>query len=61
LSVPVCLKAFTWPADGTASDDAQQLDDATLVEYYAYTDIQLERRLSDADFDKANANYKFRR
>lgn len=61
LSLPVCVKAFTWPAEGTKSDDPQQLDDATLVEYYAYTDVHLERRLTDADFDKANADYKFRR
>ncbi len=60
-SLPVCVKNFGWPAEGVDVTDQKALDEATLIEYYGYTDIQLEHRLSDADFDKANADYKFRR
>jgi hypothetical protein len=59
--LPICVKNFGWPAEGVDVNDAKALDEATLIEYYGYTDIQLEHRLSDADFDKANADYKFRR
>jgi len=61
LSLPICVKNFGWPAEGEEAADAAALDEATLIEYYGYTDIQAENRLSDADFDKANADYKFRR
>lgn len=61
LSVPVCLKTYGWPAEGVATDNPQDLDNATLLEHYAYTNLQLETRLSDADFDKGNAEYRFRR
>jgi hypothetical protein len=60
-SLPICVKNFGWPADGAEFADAAGLDEATFIEYYGYTDIELETRLSDADFDKANADYKFRR
>ncbi|MGE5192240.1 MAG: DUF1571 domain-containing protein [Deltaproteobacteria bacterium] len=60
-SLPICLKNFGWPADGVDVADAAAVDEATFIEYYGYTDIEFETRLSDADFDKANAEYKFRR
>lgn len=60
-SLPICVRNFGWPAEGVDVTDPAALDEATLIEYYGYTDLQLEHRLSDADFDKANADYKFRR
>jgi hypothetical protein len=60
-SLPVCVRNFGWPDEGVDVADPKALDEATLIEYYGYTNIQLDHRLSDADFDKANADYKFRR
>jgi hypothetical protein len=41
--------------------DAAALDEATLIEYYGYTDIKIDERLPDIAFDKANGDYTFRR
>jgi len=60
-SLPICVKNFGWPAEGGDFADVAALDEATFIEYYGYTDIEIETRLSDADFDKGNADYKFRR
>lgn len=60
-SLPVGVKNFGWPTVDTPLDDPQGFDEATLIENYGYKDLSFETRLSDADFDKANADYKFRR
>lgn len=55
LSLPICVKNFGWPEEGAAEADAADaaaLDEATLIEYYGYTDIKLETRLTENDFDK---------
>lgn len=57
---PVCVKTFGWPTKGQTGD-SESVDQQTLLEYYSYTGLKLDRRLSDNDFDKANADYKFRR
>jgi len=61
LSVPICLKTYGWPIDDALKDDAHQLDEQTLLEYYAYTGLRIDRRLSEAAFDKSNSEYHFRR
>jgi hypothetical protein len=61
LSLPVCVRNFGWQEPGTETGDAASLDESTLIEYYGYTDIKFEGRLTEADFDKGNADYKFRR
>lgn len=60
-SLPICVKNFGWPSEEVPTDDPQALDEATLIEFYGYKDLQFESRLCDADFDKANSEYKFRR
>lgn len=60
LSVPVYVKNFTWPAEPGDLTDAE-LDTATMIEHYTFTNIKFEQRLADNDFDQANAEYKFRR
>jgi hypothetical protein len=59
-SLPVFVKNFTWPheAEEIAAD---KLDEATLIEHYTYTKIQINQQLADSDFDKANKEYQFRR
>ena len=61
LSIPISVRNFTWPDADVAASDPQALDEATLIEYYGYKDVQFETRLTDGDFDKGNSDYKFRR
>jgi hypothetical protein len=61
LSLPICIKNFGFPAEGESFADTAALDEATFIEYYGYTDIQFKDRLTDNDFDKKNAEYKFKR
>ena len=61
LSLPICVRNFGWPEVDAEASDAAALDEATLIEYYGYTDIKFEGRLTDGDFDKGNTDYKFRR
>lgn len=58
--LPVCIKNYTWP-DADAPNDPAALDDATLIEFYSYSDVRFDRRLADIDFDKSNTEYTFRR
>lgn len=60
-SLPISIKNFGWPDETVSADDPSALDEATLIEYYGYTDIKFEHRLTDADFDKGNTEYTFKR
>jgi hypothetical protein len=60
-SLPVCVKNFSWPTEDVTADSPQALDEATLIEFYGYKDLRFETRLGENAFDKANAEYKFRR
>lgn len=52
LALPISVRNFGWPDEGVETSDAAALDAATLIEYYGYTEIRFEARLSDADFGK---------
>lgn len=56
LSLPVCVKNFTWGTDV----DPQRLDEETLVEFYAYTDITVNSGVADAEFDPSYPAYRLR-
>jgi hypothetical protein len=56
LSMPVCVKNYTWAKDA----DPESIDEETLVEFYAYTDMRMEQQLGAADFDQHNKDYKLR-
>lgn len=60
LSLPVCVRNFGWPAAGEEIEP-KELDTTTMIEYYGYSNIKFETRLGDADFDKTNKEYTFRR
>jgi hypothetical protein len=58
LMVPVYVKNHTW-ADNVRGSDLNDLDDTTLIEYYAFGDIKLNAGLHAMDFDTKNKDYKF--
>ena len=60
LLLPVCIRNYTWPGPHDTLVQPQ-LDESTLLEYYAYRDISTSPELSEADFDDANQGYRFQR
>lgn len=56
LAMPVCVQNFTWAKDA----DPEKLDEQTLIEFYSYSDIKMDQRLGETDFDKTNGDYKLR-
>lgn len=59
-NVPIQVANYTWSeADEHLSGAA--LDDATLIEYYKYSEIEADAQLTDRDFDRANSEYRFHR
>jgi hypothetical protein len=59
-NVPLRVANFTWPEPGQSLEGAA-LDEATLIEYYMYSEIVADARLTDVDFDRSNAEYHFHR
>lgn len=59
-NVPLRVANYTWPEPGKHAD-GPALDEATLIEYYMYSEVALDAHLSDADFDRANEEYHFHR
>lgn len=57
LSMPVCVRNYTWAKDA----NPETIDDETLIEFYSYSDIEIEKQLADADFDRGNETYRMRR
>ena len=57
LSMPVCVRNYTWARDA----NPETIDDETLIEFYSYSDIAIEKQLADADFDRGNETYRMRR
>ncbi|HUG90970.1 MAG TPA: DUF1571 domain-containing protein [Planctomycetaceae bacterium] len=60
LGIPVLVKSYGWPAEITGADPSR-LDETTLVEQYAYTNIRLNPGLSVRDFDRDSPHYRFSR
>lgn len=60
FAFPLCVRNFGWPDEGEELA-GEALDEATLIEYYGYRELQFTSRLSDVDFDKTNTEYTFRR
>jgi hypothetical protein len=59
--VPICVKNYAWPETRQTFADDNALDEATLIEHYAYSELQFNQRLAAQDFDRANEAYGFRR
>ena len=54
--IPVMVRNFTWSADKSLEGD--QLDAATLIEDYSFTDLQIEAELVALDFSRENPRYR---
>ncbi len=59
-NVPIRVANYTWPGPGEQLE-GPALDAATLIEYYSYSEIVTDARLTDLDFDRSNAEYHFHR
>lgn len=61
-ALPLCVKNYGWSERCGAPESADdKLTDDTLIEFYAFTGLRYQSRLGEAEFDQANAQYKFRR
>lgn len=58
-NVPLYTRNFGWPGPAEKSS-GEELDEATLIEFYTFTDVQFRQQLASADFDRANAEYMFK-
>ncbi len=59
-NVPLFIKNFNWPVDANGLS-GEELDQSTLIEYYAFCDVKFASQLQTAEFDASNEEYKFRR
>jgi Protein of unknown function (DUF1571) len=59
--LPICVKNYAWPEAKQTFADENALDEATLIEHYAYSELQFNQQLAAKDFDRANEAYGFRR
>ena len=58
-NVPLMTEHFGWP-NSEASTITSAVDDATILERYAFRDLSFNQHLSDVDFDYQNKGYNFR-
>ncbi|HUQ72770.1 MAG TPA: DUF1571 domain-containing protein [Planctomycetaceae bacterium] len=58
-SVPLSSQHYEWP-QRDFQGSADELDAATLIESYQFTEIDFDRHLTDADFNRQNDDYAFR-
>jgi hypothetical protein len=56
--VPLYVRNFGWPIAGQAIDG--DLDEATLIEFYTFSEVQFRGQLAAVDFDRTNEEYRFR-
>lgn len=56
LSMPVCVKNFCWAKDA----NPETIDDETLLEFYAYSELELMQKLDETAFDTGNRKYRMR-
>lgn len=61
LSVPTYVRNYEWPGKEQQELTGAKLDEATMIEYYTYSNVRLNQRMADIDFAKSNKNYQFRR
>ena len=58
-NVPLHSRHFEWLNSNEAMSE-EQLDEATLLECYSFTELNIGCGLTDHDFDRTNQEYQFR-
>jgi hypothetical protein len=58
-NVPLYTRNFGWPNEGETAT-GEELDDATLIEFYTFTEIAFRQDLANGDFDRTNEEYLFK-
>ncbi len=56
LSIPMCVKNFCWAKDA----NPETIDEETLIEFYAYSDLKMMKKLDVNDFNAKNRAYRMR-
>lgn len=51
-NLPICIRTFGWP-EKISGSDPQKLDQTTLLELYAYKNIDFEAQVLNDDFSRA--------
>jgi hypothetical protein len=59
-SIPVYTRNFGW-ISGEIPADPNEHDNASLIEFYSYSNIRFRPNLASLDFDHANEEYRFKR
>ncbi|HEV3298581.1 MAG TPA: DUF1571 domain-containing protein [Planctomycetaceae bacterium] len=59
-NVPLQVENYGWLEPGRHLEGAA-LDEATLIEYYKYSNLVVDGHLTDDDFSPSNPEYRFRR
>lgn len=58
--IPLYVRNFGWPDANMQDKAGEELDEATLIEFYTFSEIQFRPQLAALDFDRANEDYRFR-
>ena len=59
-SIPIYTKNFGW-LNGDVPSDPDRHDEATLIEFYSYSNVKFRPNLIALDFDHTNEDYGFKR
>ena len=59
-NVPLFVENYGWPEPGLHMEGTA-LDEATLIEYYKYSNVVAAGQVTDDDFSPSNPEYRFRR
>ncbi len=58
-NVPLYTRNFGWPNPGETAT-GEELDDATLIEFYTFTEVAFRQELATAEFDRGHEEYQFK-
>ena len=60
-SLPVFITSYTWPGEDDEKLTGDELDKATFIESYTYSNIRLNAQLAEHEFQRTCKNYGFSR
>lgn len=57
-SIPLYVKNYGWPLPDVVATEGDALDEATLIEFYSFAEVQFRLQLVNGDFDRNNEEYR---